>query len=363
MNGDTDQDIYKANTADDGEDATLQPRAMMPLFTGTTGGYFKIWIVNVVLTIITLGFFTPWAKVRTRRYFYVNTRLGADPFDYLADPKRLLYGYLILVAFLVCYNYLPTINPLLSLPVLAVGIVGFPWVIYKSRRFFCRNSSFRNVRYRFTGTLGEAYASYLGLPLLIPFTLGLAQPYVFFRQKEYFFNNVSFGGRKSAFSGTSGFFFKLYYSAFAIMVGFMILYFMAVFPAMNTADMGVANQAAMVFPIMAFYLLLFFGGFILNAMVTNYCWNNTEFPGCARFFSSIHPVRYAWIEISNAVLSVLSLGLLIPWAKVRMYRYRMNRLAVELYPELDHLVAEQVEQDDGAFGDMAADEFDFEIGL
>ena len=153
-------------------------------FEGSATEYFRIWIVNIILTILTIGIYSAWATVRNKRYFYVNTRLGDDPFDYLADPKRLLYGYLILVGFLACYNYLPTINPLLSLPVLVVGIIGFPWVIYKSRRFFCRNSAFRNVRYRFTGTLGEAYASYLGIPLLVPFTLGLAQPYVFFRQKE-----------------------------------------------------------------------------------------------------------------------------------------------------------------------------------
>ena len=41
-------------------------------FRGKTGEFFGIWIVNVFLTIITLGIYSAWAKVRTNRYFYGN---------------------------------------------------------------------------------------------------------------------------------------------------------------------------------------------------------------------------------------------------------------------------------------------------
>jgi uncharacterized membrane protein YjgN (DUF898 family) len=33
-------------------------------FTGTTGEYFRIWAVNLLLSIVTLGLYSPWAKVR-----------------------------------------------------------------------------------------------------------------------------------------------------------------------------------------------------------------------------------------------------------------------------------------------------------
>jgi len=38
-------------------------------FTGKGGEYFRIWIVNICLTILTLGIYSAWATVRTRRYF------------------------------------------------------------------------------------------------------------------------------------------------------------------------------------------------------------------------------------------------------------------------------------------------------
>ena len=69
--------------------ASQQPPQEMPFeFKGTASQYFGIWIVNLLLTIITLGIYTPWAKVRTKRYFYGNTLLDGSPFDYLASPDR-----------------------------------------------------------------------------------------------------------------------------------------------------------------------------------------------------------------------------------------------------------------------------------
>ena len=72
-------------------------------FTGRAGEYFKIWIVNILLTFLTLGIYSAWAKVRTRRYFYGNTFLQDSSFEYLADPLKILKGRLIVFGFFVLY--------------------------------------------------------------------------------------------------------------------------------------------------------------------------------------------------------------------------------------------------------------------
>ena len=79
------------------QDPLLQPVGFA--FTGNASEYFRIWIVNLLLSIITLGFYWPWAMVRARRYFYSNTHLDGHSFDYLAKPKNLLIGYLIVLIF------------------------------------------------------------------------------------------------------------------------------------------------------------------------------------------------------------------------------------------------------------------------
>src|SRR6218665_2252126 len=42
-------------------------------FTGGTGAYFRVWIVNLLLCCVTLGLYTPWARQRTAQYFYRHT--------------------------------------------------------------------------------------------------------------------------------------------------------------------------------------------------------------------------------------------------------------------------------------------------
>ncbi len=47
-------------------------------FTGDGREYFRIWIVNVSLTVITLGIYSAWAKVRRMRYFLQQQKEEKD---------------------------------------------------------------------------------------------------------------------------------------------------------------------------------------------------------------------------------------------------------------------------------------------
>ena len=65
-----------------------RPRYHLPItFTGSGDEYFRIWIVNLLLMLVTLGFYLPWAKVRRLRYFYGNTLVDGSALDFQADPQ------------------------------------------------------------------------------------------------------------------------------------------------------------------------------------------------------------------------------------------------------------------------------------
>ena len=64
-------------------------------FGGTGSEYFRIWVVNILLTVLTLGIYSAWAKVRRMQYFYRNTRLAGAGFDYHAEPLAILKGRII----------------------------------------------------------------------------------------------------------------------------------------------------------------------------------------------------------------------------------------------------------------------------
>src|SRR5512142_1603446 len=103
-------------------------------FTGTGWEYFRIWIVNLLLTIVTLGIYSAWAKVRRMQYFYRNTRLADASFDYHGDPKAILKGRFIAFALLLVYNLTLKFNPILGLVVGLLLGLAMPWLLMRSLR-------------------------------------------------------------------------------------------------------------------------------------------------------------------------------------------------------------------------------------
>src|SRR5438445_11167699 len=101
-------------------------RLVQPEFTGTATEYFRIWIVNLFFTLVTLGIYSAWAKVRKRRYFYVSTRLDGDSFDYFASPKAILNGSIIALAIFATYAVAGELNPKSNYASMAEGGLALP---------------------------------------------------------------------------------------------------------------------------------------------------------------------------------------------------------------------------------------------
>ena len=128
-------------------------------FRGSAGEYFGIWIVNLLLSLVTLGIYSAWAKVRTKKYFYQNTYVAGRSFDYHATGLQILIGRLIVIAGVVAYTLLTGI-PLVYLLMLAGLLFLIPYLLVRSLRFQARVSSWSNVRFDFHGTWGPAAANY-----------------------------------------------------------------------------------------------------------------------------------------------------------------------------------------------------------
>ena len=130
----------------------------MPLqFNGQAAEYFRIWIVNICLTIVTLGIYSAWAKVRRKRYFYANTLLNGSSFDYLGKPTAILKGRAIVFGAFVVYSIVKEIKPGAGLILLLVLFLFIPAIIVRALRFNAINSTFRNVRFGFSAQLGETF--------------------------------------------------------------------------------------------------------------------------------------------------------------------------------------------------------------
>ena len=80
-------------------------REVRPEFRGSAAEYFRVWIVNLLFTLLTLGIYSAWAKVRKKRYLYGNTRLDGDSFNYFASARAILKGRILaVVVFFVMFG-------------------------------------------------------------------------------------------------------------------------------------------------------------------------------------------------------------------------------------------------------------------
>ncbi|MGD8364249.1 MAG: YjgN family protein, partial [Desulfobacterales bacterium] len=188
--------------------------AVIPFeFRGSGREYFKIWLVNIILTILTLGIYSAWAKVRHKKYIYGSARLNGAGFEYLADPVKILKGRMIAAVFLVLYSILSNLFPQIGFIFSLVLFAAVPWIVVCALAFNARNSALRNIRFGFSGRIKDAAKTFVLWPILVPLTLGILAPYAYYRQRKFIVENSSYGTTRFAFSATARDYYRLFLSA------------------------------------------------------------------------------------------------------------------------------------------------------
>ncbi len=380
-------------------------------FEGSGMEYFKIWIVNVLLTIVTLGLYYPWAKVRNNRYFYANSTLEGRNFEYHATGKQLFIGYLIGMALFIAYVVIQQVSPTGSLIVALLFILALPWIIWRSMKFSMRMTSFSNVRFGFVGKLSGSYINFLVLPIILfvalyggPIVAIVASfgvvintilvlaflalaflIYAYMRKR-----NVSYMINGSRY-GQGEFITTVETKKFAIIIvkviGLSILTFvgiLALIGAILYFTVGMEGLAAMkemqgdpeaMQQIMGsgmmgvvglIYLLFIIGTMLIMAYsITRqrtYTYENTTLDEKITFKSTLKAKPLAFVMVTNLLAIIFSLGLALPWAKVRLARLMLENTQVSTDEGFDAYITQKVKEG-SALGDQIGDAFDVDVGL
>jgi uncharacterized membrane protein YjgN (DUF898 family) len=193
-------------------------------FTGKGGEYFGIWIVNLLLSIVTLGIYSAWAKVRRMKYFYNNTKIDGVGFDYHASPKSILIGRIIAFVLFVLYVALSNASPFIGGLLIFFLFLATPWIIVRSMIFNARNSSHRGLRFDFTGKKTEAAIIFIVYPILILITLGLAFPFVMQQTNKFLFENHQFGASNFKSAASIKSFYMIYLKAFGVVLALGLVF-------------------------------------------------------------------------------------------------------------------------------------------
>jgi len=351
------------------------------LFKGTTSEYFRIWIVNLCLTLLTFGVFSAWAKVRKKRFIYSNTILDGTPFQYLARPGPILKGRIIaLLGFLVYYaanHFFPTLLPW----VWVAGLILAPWMISRSLAFNARYSAFRNMTFYFKGGyLGAVKVLYvwgiiplfvivvifalfdllkhMEIVLIIVLLAGILFPLWLRSLKKFIVEQTAYGGQEGILSASRWWYFKVYFKAGMIMALFSILI---------TICLLIIDEMAGIKWIQIYGGIAgFYGAYVLayaytKARAGNLVWNNTRL-GPLRFRSTLSALGLLGLYFTNALAVLVSLGTLIPWAIMRTHRYRADHMQVTHGGSLEEFRGSEVAAV-GALGSEAIDFFDVDLSL
>lgn len=186
------------------------------VFTGKASEYFGIWIVNLLLSLLTLGIYSAWAKVRRKKYFYNNTLIEHVGFDYHAKPISILKGRIIAFVLFALYVYGKGSSPILAFVLVLLFLLALPWLIVRGSLFNARNTSHRGLRFDFKGSVSQAIRVYIGLPILILFTFGLIWPYIAHEKSQFIMNNHRFGLSQFNMSRVVKQFYKVYLIVFIV---------------------------------------------------------------------------------------------------------------------------------------------------
>lgn len=336
-------------------------------FHATGSEYFRIWIVNLLLSIITLGIYSAWAKVRRNQYFYSSTELAGGSFEYHGNPMSILKGRVVAAVVVGAYVFAGNVSPLLALVMAVVMALITPWFIWRSQQFQLHNSAYRGIRFRFDGSLREAYINCLLRPLLNIVTFGLATPYIHQRLKAWQFNQSRFGQARFSLHGGVAPFYKLYVAFLLIAIVAIVVaswsFFSAVPVHVAKGNMKIkADQVAgAMFIFAAIYIVLLSLIPLFVSLVQNLVWNHAQLEQ-HRFQSEVKWGRMLFIIVTNYVAVICTLGLFLPFAKVRLMRYRIESLSLLPQGSLDDIVV-QAGVDVGAAGESVADFMDFDFSL
>ncbi|MDO8787448.1 MAG: DUF898 family protein [Sulfuritalea sp.] len=339
-----------AVSADEGE------RRPYPFaFTGEGGEYFRIWIVNLFLSLITFGIYSAWAKVRRETFFHRNLTLDNSAFSYHGNPIAILKGRAIAVVLLIALSAAQNAGPFAyGIAVLALLPV-VPWLIVRAFRFRAHNTSYRGLRFSFHGTYRQALTAFVGYGLLAAISFGLLFPLFYRQQRTFVLDNLRYGSAQFHCTASNGQFYGIFLKPIGLaLAGMFAIGFL-------TAAGGAPKLLLpLAFGVGTMALMLFLLPYI-RVRTTNLVWNHVSLERMG-FSSKLAVLPYFGLLAGNMVLLLLTLGLYWPWARVRLARYRASCMSLLSAEALDSFVAGE-SANAAAVGDEVSELMDIDIAL
>ncbi len=358
------------------------------VFTGRGAEYFRIWVVNLLLTLLTLGVYSAWAKVRKARYLRQNTRLEGHVFDFHGKPLAIFRGRLVALVLFGAYTWAFNFSGTAGLVTVAALCAIGPWLFMRAQQFSLANTSFCGLRFGFQARAGEAYRTLLPVLVLwlaptmaaalrsaqsrwLVFITGLtplvAFPWMHHRLKAYQRRNATYGDRSFSFRPAAPRFYAVYAKGSGFVLVGLVLATVAIaaFAARRRGAgpaLGSVTIETVIYSALAGLFLYVLAWPYYAARLQQVVWSRTQL-GDIHFRAEIRALSLFRLVLRNVTLTVLTCGLYWPWAAIALARYRIECVRVDSGEPLSTLAAGVQAHPVSPAGLGATDAFGLDIGL
>lgn len=308
-------------------------------FHGNGMELFKINIVNLLLSLVTLGLYYPWAKATRLKYVYSNTEFKNSRFSFNGTGKEMFKGFLkVYIGIVILYGALiyaqTTGDQTLILSTLGVFylvlILLIPFAIHGALKYRMSRSSWRSIRFGYRGKALEFFKKYIGGFLLSIVTLGIYGSWFTIDIYRYMYGNMRFGDIEMKYKGDGG-------------------------------DYFILNLKGMILTILTCYIYLFW----YQKDIFEYHTKNTEFIQNGKSIPlNTHVTGPDFIELLliNGLLLVFTLGLAAPWVYCRTIEFYLQHTL--MVGDIDENALQQTEAKyTNATGDEMLDSTDMDLGI
>ena len=344
------------------------------VYDGRIGDLYRIFLVNLLLNIVTLGIWRFWGITRTRRYVWSRTSSGGSRFEYDGTGGQLFVGFLLAALILGglavvaggASLLLRHQGPIASLaPVFALELcvlvlaLGAP---FSAQRYRLGHTVWRGIRGGMTGSM-LAY----GLHALLYFFLSVLTlyqlvPWASLRLLERKINASSFGNQRFACRGNAWSLYGRFLLTFLGVLVLGVVVFGTLFvldqnllrllahPAGQPSDPRLARQ--LILTVVPAYLVFGIGAALISASYSaafyRHVTSHTTMGGL-RFSSAISAAAVLSLVLGNALILLATLGLGAPIVTHRSVRFFTGNLLAT--GTLDLATLEQSPQTTSRFGE------------
>jgi uncharacterized membrane protein YjgN (DUF898 family) len=325
----------------------------MLAYDGRIGEIYRIFLINLLLTVVTLGIWRFWAITRMRRYIWSRTSIHGDRFEYDGKGSQLFVGFLIASAIILGMIIVAGLLNFLLRPI-SVGLAAIPLaVVYVAVTVLALGAPFSAQRYRLghtvwhgiRGGMEGSMIAYGARSLLygfaMLFTLFQLVPWASLRLYERRINASSFGSWRFVAQGRAGRLYGRFLLTSVVIFGLAVAVFGAVFQMERPVFAQLGNYASpedaraisvtLGYHIVAAYFVFVLGAVLISASYQaaflRHIAGHTRL-GDIAFASDVSTGGLLKLLIGNVLLMLFTLGLGYPVVLHRTMRFYTTHVLV-----------------------------------